>query len=298
MRRSGRQRKTPAAFGVAVLVWGLTNALPAHAYLCSRVPPQGPSLFWATRDVPVLTNEQGSSQVVDDSDFQAVSQSLATWNAVSCADILLRDAGLSSLRATGYNWHDPQDNQNLIVWRSGSGDALDDWDHEIGSIAVTTTTFNSRTGEILDADIEFNDISYHFTACTPPQAGCIVKYDIQNTLTHELGHVLGLDHPPSSQVGASDATMYYSAPEGETKKRDLAADDEDGLCFLYPTDSATGHCFGDSARTDPEPIFQQIGQNPDNGCLCAGAQEKIPPRGGLLLALSIFTLAVRRRLAL
>ena len=273
-------------------------ATSAHAYLCSRVPPQGPSLFWLQRDIPIMANNKGSERIVDGRDIRAEAASLQTWSQVSCSDIQLRDVGLTESRVAGYNWHDPEDNQNLIVWRSGHGDALDDWDHEIGSIGVTTTTYNSRTGEILDADIELNDVSYNFSACTPPEAGCIVSYDVQNTITHELGHVLGLDHPPTSQAGASEATMYYSAPRGETKKRDLEADDEEGLCFIYPAGAATGHCYNLQAAEYAEPDFQQIGQNSDTGCLCAGEHTKYPAASLFFLVFGIFTLAIFRRLAL
>jgi hypothetical protein len=53
--------------------------------------------------------------------------------------------------------------------------------------------------------------------------------DLQNTATHELGHLIGLDHAPDPE-----STMAASADSGETKKRDLTADDIAGLCAVYP----------------------------------------------------------------
>jgi hypothetical protein len=57
--------------------------------------------------------------------------------------------------------------------------------------------------------------------------------DVQNTLTHELGHAMGLLH------NAADAkvVMYPSAPAGEVTKRVLAADDHEALRVLYAASS-------------------------------------------------------------
>src|SRR5204862_6586571 len=83
--------------------------------------------------------------------------------------------------------------------------------------------------------------------------------DLQNTLTHEFGHLLGLDHncygsadrsrgidqnghavpdcnraPPAVQ----EATMYASVMRGDVARRDLSADDIDGVCAIYPATGA------------------------------------------------------------
>jgi len=55
-------------------------------------------------------------------------------------------------------------------------------------------------------------------------------FDLQNIITHELGHSAGLDHPPDS---CGEETMYRFAQEGETKKRTLNIGDEQGIKRLY-----------------------------------------------------------------
>ena len=51
-------------------------------------------------------------------------------------------------------------------------------------------------GRILDADVEMNNFNFAFTVdgTAPATAAGRPVADVQNTLTHELGHLLGLDH--------------------------------------------------------------------------------------------------------
>ena len=113
-------------------------------------------------------------------------------------------------------------------------------------IALTTTSYNRQTGEVVDADIEFNGGpgGFRFTATAATGPTCenrrstdCVATDVENTATHELGHFLGLAHSAEP-----DATMYASAPDGETRKRDLDEDDEAALCTVYPDEGAVSTC--------------------------------------------------------
>jgi hypothetical protein len=56
-------------------------------------------------------------------------------------------------------------------------------------------------------------------------------YDIQSTLTHELGHGVGLGH--SSERWA---TMWPTGYDGTTWKRTLHSDDENGIIAIYGND--------------------------------------------------------------
>ena len=84
-------------------------------------------------------------------------------------------------------------------------------------------------------------MTYHRTFTTTPATDPVE--DIQNTVTHELGHVAGFDHNP----GDPESTMFPGVAMGGTKKRDLTADDAQGLCDVYPVgqepeDSSGGCC--------------------------------------------------------
>ena len=72
-----------------------------------------------------------------------------------------------------------------------------------------------------------------------------------------MGHLVGLDHPPATEPGAQLTTMYGRAPQGETLKRDLADDDIDGICYLYPADSDAQECYGVDTNGDPDLVVEQ-----------------------------------------
>jgi hypothetical protein len=78
---------------------------------------------------------------------------------------------------------------------------------------------------IADADIEFNP-HYQFTTYSPTPAG---KFDLQAVSTHEIGHLLGLDHS-----GLANAVMFpYGDSNGAIPLQALAVDDMIGSVVLY-----------------------------------------------------------------
>jgi hypothetical protein len=163
------------------------------------------------------------------------------------------------------------DARNIIAFRreawcsAASPDASPDgntW-YPASALAMTTIFKNRDTGEILDADILFNAVSYAWgdLVALPFQTeGTTV--DFQNAVTHELGHVIGLDHAcytpndggprltdnmgqpaidcssPSLPASIADSTMYPSVLPKDTQRRDLAPDDQQGVCDIYPLQHA------------------------------------------------------------
>ena len=137
-------------------------------------------------------------------------------------------------------------------------------------VALTSVLYDPTTGRIMDADIELNgwdgvlagvitnppQHGWYFTCFpgTPPPTIC-TDYgqpaagqpacgymDLQNTLTHEIGHLIGLAHSP-----VPGATMNATTQPGEIQKRDLAQDDIDAVCSVYPVSSGGCGCGGGSA---------------------------------------------------
>jgi hypothetical protein len=104
------------------------------------------------------------------------------------------------------------------------------------ALAVTLVTTNADTGEILDTDVVFNARDHVFAALGPDGVlgTASAPYDLQNTLTHELGHVLGLGEDPGHPL----ATMYPTSMPGEVQKRTLDAEDVASVGSAYAADLA------------------------------------------------------------
>ncbi len=159
---------------------------------------------------------------------EAIRASFDVWEEPACSYFYFEETAPSTCEEIGF--FQDRGNMNLLVWRTA------DWvdqDHEPDAIALTSLTFDTVTGEVFDADIEFNAEFFDFGV-----NGENTLADIQNTATHEIGHALGLGHSDDPS-----ATMYNSAIPGDTIKRDLNEDDISGLCALYPTEDDPDICL-------------------------------------------------------
>jgi len=234
----------------------------AHAYKRTAIvgpnqrPIEGTCLYWDTRAISWSPAADLGGNLPADEALRALRLSFDEWAAYDCSDLRFAE-GAPVAREVGYS--DRGRNTNVVLFRDvpcaevapaearcwyegGCGDVYDCWEHESQLIAVTTTTFSQCTGRIVDADIEMNAASFHFTTgggepCHRGGGDNCVDTDVRNTLVHEIGHLIGLDH---STVPA--ATMYASAPPGETQKRSLHEDDIAALCDIYPAGEPTWTC--------------------------------------------------------
>jgi hypothetical protein len=203
------------------------------------VTPDGTELRWVTNCIDYFIHRDGSDDLPFDQVEDQVKRSFEQWELPGCSDVNFTYAGETAEKRAGYFQNEP--NSNIIVWREGGG-GIDDWEHDPSIIAVTTNTFCTQTnalcpfkGAIIDADIELNGERFEFTNT---QIAAFTQFDLGNTLTHEIGHLIGLDHTRVRQ-----ATMFASAPPGELTKRDLAQDDIDGVCAIFPLREDEGACY-------------------------------------------------------
>lgn len=177
-----------------------------------------------------------SSDLSEDEVVALLGRSIAPWEQVSCSGTRLGiDIGVLAdvSTCTQVLYRDDGANVNTLMF-------VDDWgerEYDPAAFAVTTVWHRRSTGEILDVDMEVNELRGPFGIC-PPE-GCLDDrlVDLQNVLTHELGHYLGLAHTTDP-----NATMFASAVAGETIKRDLDLDDIEGICTVYPPGSPNGAC--------------------------------------------------------
>jgi Matrixin len=236
-------------------------------------------LTWKGGSKLVLSqNGLGLSTVAGDGEFSAVRASIDTWNAAAsaCSSLRLAEGPRSASRVVGYK-EDGSPNENLVLFRTKScnqvapandpcvadlscGNKYDCWEGDADTVAVTLTTYDKTTGRLADADIEFNAAAgrngrqFFFTvadapacAAASPSSNC-VSTDIQNTATHELGHLLGLAHS-----SALTSVMFKSAPLGETSKRSLDTSSKQFLCDAYPATGPAVDCIVRAANKEGFP---------------------------------------------
>jgi hypothetical protein len=94
------------------------------------------------------------------------------------------------------------------------------------STLATTYWWSDGTGHLVDTDIKIWDAAARFFAGS---AGCSAGYYLQDVVTHEFGHALGLNH---SDI--SEATMWPTIGSCSQRWRSLHADDIAAVQAQYP----------------------------------------------------------------
>lgn len=230
----------------------------------------GPSLVWEVREVGWWLDAAAADLAHGRGRVESVA-AFGAWSEPACSDLAFSLEGVR--RGLESEYRPEGANRNVVV-------LLDDWPSAPGTIALTLTAFDTRTGVILDADIELNGEAFALTVVEDiDRCSAEPAVDLRNTLTHEVGHLIGLDHPPARPRFA-DTTMFASAAPCEITKRTLAADDVAGLCAIYPAGGATRPCF-----PPDQPSFVVVDEDAGygRGCRAGGAPAMLPAAGMSLL---------------
>ena len=286
---------------VALLSGLLLGQSPATQYVRTKTNDNAHCLHWAVNAGPRrslgFVQSATGDPTLGSGVFGAVSRSAQTWESQMqvCGSVDLVEASPhSASRTVGYAQGGA--NENLVLFRSQlcsaivspgdscvaagtCGNVHDCWDHDQSIVALTTTSYIVSTGELVDADVEVNAASATPTIVDSPvctqgaiSTSCVAN-DVQNAMTHEFGHFLGLAHSPDPA-----STMYASEPLGELSKRVLDSGSKQFICDVYPSGQASKDCISTPSSTTPS-----------TGCSSAGP---IPWAPGVLLVL--LTLARRR----
>lgn len=144
---------------------------------------------------------------------------------------------------------------------------------DASELAGRTRVFFTKRGVVSEADIALNPYQQFSTD------GTAETYDLQATVTHEIGHLLGLSH--SDVLGA---TMHPQQGENGIyglpafAPRTLSDDDRAGIRSLYGGKSDATDCCGNIAGTlsnaSGKPLANLIvwAENETDGRLIATAQ--------------------------
>jgi hypothetical protein len=172
----------------------------------------GGSTTWNSVPVKYTISTSLMSDMTTSEIKAAVDDAFNTWKNVSCSKATFSNQGLKS-------W-DPN-NGIHITFKENS------WDPAVGDALAYSVSQYTNSGAIKSNDVVVNAKDSEWGS-----TGAWGVNDLQGVLTHEIGHSLGLDHSRDFE-----ATMFFSG--GGLKLRDLEADDERGLCFLYPQGTFT-----------------------------------------------------------
>ena len=231
MNPVGRPVKKVAVKWAAISCLFLT--IPATAYIPQTLTVDGSvvGLKWATTSFPIVWRENpvASSNVAGSRPLTDVFRdSFQNWE-----DNFLADNAFDQGSATDPSAKPAFDNMNLITTNVTAGDFN-------SSAAALTVSYSflelgvdefgrqvDFIGQILEADIMFNpDTQFSTESVTPSD-----RIDLESVATHEIGHLLGLDHS-----NLLSSTMFPTVTAGSNFARDIAVDDTIGVSTLYPSD--------------------------------------------------------------
>jgi hypothetical protein len=286
-------RRSLLALGACAAAAAVMASAPgtASAYVRYRTSKNQP-YSWREESVSIAGYPHGLPSMTVDQITTAMTASTGAWSREdpangTCSYLTL---ALTMMPLDAVPPAAVRDNLNTITLRDGDWTSICSTStdgrqecHQPGELALTTV-WSKVCGEIVEADVEVNaDQSVPGAgfkwADLDVTAGAGQRHDLQNALTHEMGHFIGLDHtcvlngaypldkggnpivpidnlgqpvPSCDEVSYTEPdmnqkpTMYPSADPGDLGKRTLSDDDRAGLCAIYPVGTNPVSCGGSS----------------------------------------------------
>lgn len=258
--------------GVVAFSWLSFGPLPpAAAYVRTLASGSGLPLTWRQPCVglEVLVGSTPAS-VSSDLFRQATNEAAAAWSSSRVACTKMSVTVVASPASKGFVEADRVNKVQFLTgsfWGRTARDEVDRLPYPSNALAITSVFADRNTGQIVDTDIEINGTgpSWADLVANPDLRRSSNTHDLQNTLTHELGHVVGLDHTcdGGGQVNLTDhrgntvppcpgppevqeTTMAAIVAPGDTERRSLAADDREAVCAVYPDDGKSA-CGSDDS---------------------------------------------------
>ena len=175
-------------------------------------------------DIPFIYNvhESASQEWLD-----AIEAGTLTWKKVKGAYFSFSYGGPTTVSSLG------RDFVNLLYFDA----TYQNFTPGSNTIAFSST-WTSGSGASYHA-VE-SDLIWNAGDFPPSTPGDPTAQDLQQVITHEFGHHLGLGHagdvgsPPGVGDIIQDATMYGQSANGDTTKRSLHIDDIMGVIAIYP----------------------------------------------------------------
>ncbi len=163
----------------------------------------GFELHWTTMPLDYRINPTNRQMLSDLAVTTAIKDALGGWEDIEEAHVSFVDQGTTTSAEVGH------DGENVIYFDEA-------WESDPDLLALTSNWAYADTGEMVGFDVRINASDHQWTV-----SGEAGMADLQNMMSHEIGHALGLDHTTVDETAA----MYGSSSAGETTKRTLKWDD-------------------------------------------------------------------------
>jgi hypothetical protein len=211
--------------------------LPGSAWAYDlKTTSTGAPVRWHAGDVEIQVALGDAPAGVDGEAAQAaVIAALETWQVeIDGEGLVLAPVAVSDRLATD------MDSRNTVRWGMGATDP----DIEVGVLAMTYVSYRTNDGAIRDADIVVNAAEYAwFTGDLlaeksddandneghdgGDQPRCERAYDLETTMVHEAGHLLGLSHSDDREA------IMFPTTRACSTHRTLGTDDQAAVRTLY-----------------------------------------------------------------
>jgi hypothetical protein len=271
-RSTPRPRGLLAAGLAGGLLAALASAPTAQAYVRYKTS-SGQPFAWKQTCVPLtyypntMIDGAGAMDMTPAEIDHAVQAAAAAWSsAANACSFLQINVGASTAPPPGAMtvaghlvYGSIYDKRNSLLFQTR------DWcgpkkngacTYDSLALAITSVFVIPSDGTIRDTDIEINGVNFIWADLDPASVAGGNRQDLQNALTHEMGHMIGLDHTcympgdptaratddmgnpvpdcPTAPAAVRATTMFASADPGDTQKRTLAPDDTRAICDIYP----------------------------------------------------------------
>ena len=204
-------RSTLSATDATPLRWDLNEALQTLPNV-------------AGGEIIFVMDTAGSDDLPGTEENAAVVRAFQHWEGVGTSRVAFSQGTPQAIQAAN------NDGINAVYWAEGARTPIGGTNTNVDGFVSLTKVFSVASGAnkglILEADIILNGRQFTWTVTpeTLPNA-----YDVEAHVTHEVGHLMGLDHS-----GVLSAVMSPRFTSGEARARVPEKDDIVGASEIYP----------------------------------------------------------------